>query len=345
MSDTEYSQWRQSSGNKAVDDPQQRLLGKLGKLLELKNHAVTEQEAATAASLLSKFLTEHNLSVADLERRGGTAPAVGEKGYDLAKAAFGWKLDLAEGIAEFYYCTSLVDRKKKTVAFVGRPDNVDALTMLYEWVINQIKDIARDERRKHYDSTGEHIDPLRWQVSFGEGAVVRLVERMKEMKARQQEDMSRDQYGDVTALVMHHASEASDYLEEKYGYRQDGKMTKAQREREEKYRLAREKQATLKVQCEASGDMEPYYKLYPWDRPDTPEEIAAQERRNAEYLKKEARNTRRRMNRMGGGRREAATDWDKVDQQDTARAAGRASAGRVNLQPFITGATDKKKVN
>lgn len=226
--------------------------------------------------------------------------------------------------------------------FVGRPDNVEALTALYAWVINQIKDIARTERRAHFDTTGEHIDPLRWQVSFGEGAVERLIVRLREMKARQQEDMSHDEYGNVTALSIHHAGEASDYLEVKYGYRKDGKRTKKEQESLDRYNQREEARVLLKAQCEAAGDMEPYYTQYEWERPDTPEETLARAKWNEEYLKKQARKARRRT---GGGGREAKVDERKEDQSYTARASGREASSRVNLQPFIAGATERKKVS
>lgn len=334
------------SGNKVILDPKERLHDRLAKLLSLTKSG-SEAEAQAAATRLQELLTEHNLSVADLERRGQAAPGVREDRHDLGKAAFGWKLDLAEGIASFYYCVPLVDRKAKTVAFVGRPDNVEGLQMLYAWIIEQVKDIARQARRDHFDQTGEHIDPLRWQVNFGEGAVWRLVERMEEMKARQVEDIPRNAEGDIVGLALHHATEASDYLEVKYGYRRDGKRTKREQESIERYQAREAEREELKARCEAAGDMEPYYKLHSWDRPDTPEEEEARRIRNEKYIadlrKKDARNARRRT---GGGGREAAIDWDKEDQQSTAREAGRIGADKVNIQPFIGGqtGTDRKRV-
>lgn len=341
---TQTDEWgRQAvSGNKAIDDPRERMMEKLRKLLEVQKRAGTEAEAAQAATLLQRFLTEHNLSVADLERRGQSAPPMQEGRHDLGKAAWKWKLDLAEGIAEFYYCAPLVNRYAKTVAFAGRPDNVEALTMLYGWVCKQIHEIGTQERRAHFDTTGEHIDPLRWQISFGEGAAERLIARLKELKTRQEEDRAVNSDGDVVALTLHRQSEVSDYLEQKYGYRLDGKPTQKQLVRERERQAEREKKDLLETQCKESGDMEPYYAEYPWERPLTPEQIAQQEKENEAWLKKHARNARRRTG--GSGRREKAIDWDKEEQSDRARTSGRAAADKVNLQPFLTGQTDKTKI-
>ena len=321
-----------------------RLHETLRKVLALTTSPI-EGEAQAAAVVLQNLLAKHNLSIADLERKGKAVPGIREQGHDLGKAAFKWKLDLADGIAQFYYCAPLVNRSTKTVAFVGRPENVDALTMLYAWVIDQIKDISRAGRRAHFDSTQEHIDPLRWQVSFGEGAVERLVVRLAETKARQQEDMSRDENGDVTALALHHQSEVSDYLEDKHGYRTDGRLTRSEQNRQNRREQERIAKDEMEIRCREAGDMEPYYEAYPWERPDAPEEVElrriADEKWQREYEARERRNARRRT---GGGGRERAVDWEKAEQASTARLAGTAAAGKINLQPFISGSVDRKKV-
>src|SRR2546423_3993388 len=118
-----------------------KLLDRLRKILALTESPV-EGEAQAAAMKLQELLTEHNLSIADLEKRGHQAPPVGESAHDLGKAGFTWKLDLAETIADHYFCHAIVSRYRKTVSFVGRPDNVDSLQMLYTWVIDQIKRIS-----------------------------------------------------------------------------------------------------------------------------------------------------------------------------------------------------------
>lgn len=321
--------------------PDIRIIDKLRKVLALTNSPV-EGEAQAAAAHLQRLLTEYNLSVADLEARGNAKPGVRKDSHDLGKAAFKWKLTLADEIAEFYYCHPMVNYYTKTVAFVGRPDNVESLKMLYVWVIEQIKRIARDERRAHFDKTGEHIDPLRWQVAFGEGAVERLIDRLhvmrKEMEARAQEDAD----GETTALVVvsdERKREISDFLEEQGLRRIDGRETKREREWREKREAENARLAKLK-----ETDLEAYYEECPWERPETPEEIEERNKRNAEYQKKEERNRRRRENYVPRGYgRERRVDWDKEDQTSTARESGRKSASKINLQPFIGDGKSKSK--
>lgn len=312
---------------------------KLAKVLALTT-SPNEGEAAAAMLHLQRLLKQHNLTVADLEAKGQAKPEIQKRGYDLAKAAFKWKLNLAECIAEFHYCYAIVNHNAKTVNFIGRPDNVEALEMLYGWLIEQIRQLSTRTRKEHIQTTNEHIDPLRWQLQFGLGVVSRLDDRLAEIKARREKEMA-DEAG--TALVVHHGAEISDWLEEKYGYRVDGKKTKKERDREEMQRVRDEYLDKLKVE-----DIEAYYKECPWERPLTPEQAKRQEEEQAKWEKEE--NARRRKNQarrerrlaLGGGYRpEKEIDWDAEDQKDVARRAGAASAKEINLEPFLEGGAQR----
>jgi hypothetical protein len=318
-----------------------KLLDKLRKVLALAKSGV-EGEAQNAAAILAELLTKHNLSMADLEKKGAHAPSVAEKGHDLGKAAFTWKMDLAEAVAEFYYCHPLVDRRSKTVAFIGRPDNVESLTMLYAWIIEQIRQIASEERKKHQTETGEHIDPLRWQVNFGIGAVERLRSRLEDKKAEDAEAMARNAEGDVVALALHHETENQDYMEQKYGFRTDGKETARERKNREDY----EKQEKQKADWLAR-DPEAYYKRYPYERPLTPaqeaEQQAERDREQAEWDRRERRNEKareRRANQRGYYGRPSSYNPERERQEEqahTSKQAGRKAAERINLEPFLNG--------
>lgn len=317
---------------------EERIIDKLRKVLALTNNP-NEHEAQAAAETLQRLLTQHNLAIGDLEKRGQSAPPVGEHGYDLGKAAFKWKLILAQDIAEHFYCVGLVFADK-SVKFVGRPENVESLKMLYGWLIEQIKQISAVERRNHLIRTNEHVDPLRWQVNFGLGVVSKLGGRLRELKARQTEHMSRNEDGDVTALVVHHAAEVSDYLESQYGFRRDGKDTAQQR----KWGAEREAREAEMVKLKVDNP-EAYYAARPWEKPDsmkTPEELAEEARER----KREDAKERRRANssRVGRWRPRSEESVRKDAQGYEARLQGRASADKVNLQPFIKGGTDGRGI-
>lgn len=298
-----------------------KLLDRLRKILALTESPV-EGEAQAAAGKLRELLIEHNLTVADLEMRGSAAPRIHEEGHDLGKAAFNWKLDLAETIAEYYYCAALVSRYRKTVKFVGRPDNVESLKMLYAWLIDQIKEISASERRNHHVRTGEHIDPLRWQVNFGRGLVDRLGSRLAEMRERDRVDSK------ICAIVVHHATEVSDYLESIGESRIDGRKTKYELEREEYWKKRNAEDAELK-----RTNIEAYYEKYPWERPETDAERIARE-------KKEARNAARRTGRQRAYY-QSAEEQRKENEAYQARQSGRDAVNKVNLQPFLRKGTEE----
>lgn len=310
-----------------------RLMEKLQKVFTLAKEGI-EGEAQAAAAILQKMLTEHNLTVADLEKKGSAAaPHVGEKSHDLGKAAFTWKLDLAEAVAEHFWCIPLVNRRTKSVAFVGRPDNVESLTMLYAWLIQQVQMVAREERTKHQSATGEHIDPLRWQVNFGVGAVRRLATRLAEEKKRHAEEMARNAMGDVVALTVTRQSENSDYLEKRYGYRVDGQNTAAQREWARKEKEKRDALARQDAEWKAR-DPEGYARA-------KAEEKLRDEQWWADYRKAEAKKARRRANYVPRDeyreRRYDPEEERREEQARTAKTAGSVAADRINLKPFLTG--------
>lgn len=310
----------------------------IAKLLQIKGIMETshhEGEVANAAAMLEKLLTEHNLSIGELERRGSkTAPKVEEHGYDLGKAAFQWKLNLAQVLAGHYFCHGIVF-SDKTVAFIGRPDNVEALKMLYGWVIEQIKVISREQRAVWMAERDEHVDPLRWQVNFGLGAVDKIRSMLAEIKRQQAADV------ETQALVLHHDAEISDYTEQKYGFRTDGKRTAEQQRAkdEQEARIQRWEEEEKKLKEWEERDPEGFYAAHPERHPDAIK--AREEKAREEYAaweKKEEKNAKRRT-----GRRGARIDYHKMDQADAARYAGRAAAGKINLQPFLGGQGDGRK--
>jgi hypothetical protein len=309
------------------------LKDKLRKVLALTT-SPNENEAAAATEHLHRLLTKYNLEMADLELRGVKGkPKPVEGGVDLGKAAWKWKLQLADAIADHFYCMSLTDHRTKTVKFVGRPDNVDSLKALYRWLVTQVHDIGTVERRNHFIRTNEHVDPLRWQMNFGLGAVGRIAERLKELRLH----LSQTE----TALVVHHGAEINDYLEEVYGYRNDGKQTKASKRWEEEWDRKQKEKADL-----LATNPDEYYHRYPYEHP---EAVAAREKvYEADRLRDEKRRSRNKNHdhtcrcsscRATGPR----IDEVKEEQAYRARVQGRAAAEKVQLAPFLDGGSGKRK--
>ena len=144
--------------------------------------------------------------------------------------------------------------------------------------------------------------------------------------------------GDIVALAIHHQTENSDYLEQKYGYRRDGKPTEWSRKWNEKWQREREAKDEMRVRCEAAGDMEPFWKAYPEERP---EEKRRREIEQAaayrEWEKKWARQAARRANGNGRVHYVTAEEERRSAEACVAQRAGKAGAEKVNLQPFLKG--------
>lgn len=297
----------------------QNILEKIRHMMEKTvERGCTEGEAQGAAEMVQRLLTRHNLSMVDLEKRSHQKkPGVHKAEHDLGKAAFKWKLLLADLMAGHYYCHSLTDHIAKRVFFVGRPENTNALTMLYQWVIDQIRRLSTEEWKRHKAQGGAHIDPLRWQVNFGEGAAYRLNERLREVREQQGHK--------TTELVLHHLSEISDWLEEQGHWRRpDGQETKDDRKRREEHE--RRKQIH-----EQRMDADPEYREHFESMSRETQERIAAERQKAD------RNRRRRRGPVSAYREETDAQRARRNQQETAHAAGNRAADRVNLQPFIEG--------
>jgi hypothetical protein len=311
-----------------------KLTDKLGKILALTKSPV-EGEAQAATEMLHKLLTKHNLDIADLETAGqASAPGIVEETVKSDLRADGktetrgawhgqWKLELGSVLAEHFFCHAIRSDWRRSVAFIGRPDNVDSLKMLYGWLVGQIARLTPIERHAYMERTGEDIHAVRWYKAFTAGAVERLEVRLAELKAQQAADVS------TVALVIHHDAEISDYLESTDRSRIDGKLTKHQQEAQDKARRAEaEWRELLKTDPEAA------YRKRPWERPATPEQLRKQAKADAAYARR-ARRGRSYASRMA--------DYDRNVQGDAARRAGAASANGINLSPFIAGGKATKQ--
>ena len=331
-----------------------KLLEKLAKVMALMD-SPNEGEAAAAAAHLARLLEKHNLEMADLEHQGQAAPKV-ERGSTVTLSnnplndpTVKWKVHLGEAVAEHFYCYALVPYGDYRIQFIGRKDNLDSLHLLFDWFIKQIKRLAKDERRVHLERTGEDVPGIRWQMAFAEGCITRLRERLYDEREKHATKKS-------TTLVVSHASEINDYLEEEHGYRRDGRKTKRQQEREQEYKDLIAAKAEL-----LASDPGEYYRQYPSEHPDKVAEqemqdAARQKRRDAKHRRNEGR--RRRYREAKDGLRDLAgvepgtfggdnwggnTDWVAEDQKAEAEAAGYRKGDDVNLRPHVDGANEDRK--
>lgn len=278
-----------------------------------------ENEAAVAVSKLTELLQRHNLSVADLEEKGAAAPEVSATDVDTRSGKHLWKLVLARVLSKHFFCYAMTDNwdRKTPVKFIGRPENVESLKMIYSWLLRQIEQISRAEHINYPEIHG-----IRWARHFGDGMVGRLEERLRELRERMAEDPT------MMALVIHHESEISDWMEENMGRRIDGKMTKKEAARE------------ANMEAMKLSDPEEYYRRRPWERPQPPAvpktevELAAAEAASDRYWDIIQKRRMAAKKRWEGHHK--AYDSSAYDS-DMASRAGERAADKVNLQPFLRG--------
>jgi hypothetical protein len=326
----------EQNGAAVADD---NIVTKLRNVLERVKRGSTEGEVQAATNVLQTLLTKYNLEIADLERSTGKTVAKvgkGDHAWDNPKAVWKWKLDLAEHVAEHFFCYPIVERYRKPprVLFVGRPDNVESLRMLYAWLQKQIHALGTEERRGYMERTGEHIDPLRWQLSFGEGCAARVGERLRE--AAQSRSSSE------TALVVSHKSEISDYLESIGKGRIDGRRTQWEIDYAAKRDERQKKKDESYNRAVNSGDWTKHYEEYPEDVPKSEADKKAEEARMEKLRKKW-----RRQEAAAEAREERMRDdpeyRKRIQQKNTAVIHGVAAGEKVNLTPFLNGHVDDKK--
>lgn len=281
------------------------IIDKLNKILALTKSPV-EGEATAAAEMLQKLLTKHNLEIADLERAGAVdvTPVTEERIQTFTKYRPDWNYQLAAVLGRHFYSYPM--RAGDDIMFIGRPENIAALRVMYSWMLKQIARIANEERPNH-----PHIGGRRFWNPFCEGMVSRLYTRLEDRRA-EMATVSPD----AMALVVHHNTEIGDYMEGKWGVRYDGQETAKRRaDREAKEELLR-------------TDPDEYYRKYPWERPLTPEEQAA---RDAEDEKARERYARR------SARQRPVSDekLERWRQEREATRAGVVAGDRVNIEPFL----------
>ncbi len=332
----------------------EKLVDKLRKVMALMD-SPNENEAQAAAATLARLLETHNMEVADLEAAGQEVAEVEAGGdQDISNnpqndPTVAWKVLLAECVAEHFYCYADVPYDGARVRFIGRRENLDSLELLYEWFIKQIKRLAKQDRRRHLDETGEDIPGIRWQMSFAEGAIERLGERLHDERERHATAGS-------TSLVVSRTRDISDWMEADRGWRVDGQKTERQAKREQDYRDLVAYKAQL-----LQDDPIAYYEEFPQDHPDRVAErefqdAAREKRRDAKERRNDGRRRRYREARDGlrhtlkgveegtfGGDRWAATDWEKDEQERTARDAGHARGDDINLRPHLDGDDPRRK--
>jgi len=156
------------------------ILEKVKRLLSLSNNNTNVNEAASAFKAAQRLLSEHRLSMADIDGlTDEDAIGVDDDGLYVGKRAITWKGQLGIGIAQcngcdVYWCH--VAGGKKSLKAVGRQSNIDIVRWLYRSVSAQIDWLCKSAML-HQGSGGKTFSN-----SFRLGAVSAVIVRLKEAK-------------------------------------------------------------------------------------------------------------------------------------------------------------------
>lgn len=161
----------------------------VNKLLALaKDSGATEAEASLAAEKAQALMTEHNLSMANIEAAGGQSGDDGKRIKDgvVNRSPYKWQRTLMSALAElnFCYCREEYKYHRHTKSFdgyqlIGRAANVASVRVMFEYLLSTIDRLAK----------AEILFPdqyfTRYAHSFKEGCADRIIDRLKERRAEE----------------------------------------------------------------------------------------------------------------------------------------------------------------
>lgn len=123
------------------------------KLQKLINHERSARdigsaaEAETFAGHIQKLLTEHKLSMSEVEFEAqDIADPIGETMLHGAKANLPvWKMYLAKSIAESLFCRNLGFKKSSSVSFIGRKSDCQTCADMYTYLVGLAKSLCKKD--------------------------------------------------------------------------------------------------------------------------------------------------------------------------------------------------------
>lgn len=118
---------------------QDSIVNTIRHLLALAQDAgATQPEAELAMERAQAMLLKHNLAVADIEQRTGSAPqGVGKLDLDFDGGSSDWRQRLVNVLALGNLCKTV--RSGDKISVFGRADNVRVVVSLYLWLVEQLE--------------------------------------------------------------------------------------------------------------------------------------------------------------------------------------------------------------
>ena len=154
----------------------ENIIQRINHMLRMAEHPNSnEHEAAAALEMAQALLLKYNLTRADVQIKDSSpAPGIGK--IDHAESdGFNWKSHLAGIIAKTILCSVIRNSATNTWHLFGTYDNVRATLEMYNWVVPQLENMARNYWLK-YDG---HESRRMFNHGFYLGAASTIYERLK----------------------------------------------------------------------------------------------------------------------------------------------------------------------
>ena len=190
--------------------PSENVIQKVQKLLAL-TQSPNEHEAALAAERAMELVTKYNLDMAQIRTNGACEESeVTQESFPMGKRsaiAWRWMAKLGSATARACYCQCLLYERQRMLVFIGRPINITTGKLLYQFLQQQMLDMAEMASRAPWQT----MHRSRFKSSYLVGMAEKVAFRLKQKRLA--EEAANIQ---TTALVIHTASENDIYVAQNF---------------------------------------------------------------------------------------------------------------------------------
>ena len=174
----------QDQDGNAFDLP--TILAKIKKVQALTSSS-NAGEAASAAAQFQRMMFRYNLTLQQVDgwQEQDTSKYVRQDTYIDAgwDTNLNWRRDLMHYVTKFNFCSSVALHASKQVAIIGRAQNIQLCTYLFEYLSTEIVRLA-DEAYLQTDISGSS---LAWRNAFYRGAINEVYKTLQAQRAQDEQ--------------------------------------------------------------------------------------------------------------------------------------------------------------
>lgn len=196
-------------------------LRKLQRLYEGAKKINSEGEAANAARLIQKLLTQYNLSMDELQVTDESAEKILEEsvsGYNFKSIGGAWEQQLMYVICRWNFCKCFtVNGDYKKLVIFGKRENLEVVKWMKGMLSERYVEFSKT-RYKEYLEAGMYDRPMSkptFQRHYLSGCANGLHAKLKE-EARKDKAESPEMGERITALVVRNTAAIDEYIASKY---------------------------------------------------------------------------------------------------------------------------------